>query len=150
MHAVILKRADHLEAGSVAHVRESWIPVSTEVPLQDLSIRRAVEQRAPRFELTNAFRRFACMQLSHAPVVQILAAAHRVGEVHAPAVTIVHIGERRGHAAFGHYGMCFPEQRLAYEANANALRSRANRCAQSGAAGANDEDVMLVLFVRGH
>ena len=51
MDAVILQRADHLEAGAIADVREPRIAVAAEVALEDAAVGRAVEQRAPRLEL---------------------------------------------------------------------------------------------------
>ena len=113
MDAVILQRADHLEAGAIADVREARIAMAAEVALQDAAVLRAIEHRAPGFELAHAIGRFLRVQLGHAPVVQVLAAAHRVGEVHAPAVAVVDVGHRRRHAAFGHDGVRLAEQRLA-------------------------------------
>ena len=121
---VILQRADHLEAGAVADVREARIAVAAEVALQDAAVRRAVEHRAPRLELAHAVRRFLGVQLGHAPVVEVLAAAHRVGEVHLPVVAVVDVAERRGDAAFGHHGVRLAEQRLADHADRHAARRR--------------------------
>ena len=86
------------------------------------------------------------MQLGHAPVVDVLAAAHRVGEVHLPAVAVVDVGERRGDAAFGHDGVRLAEQRLADQADLDAGRRRLDRRAQTGAAGADDENVVVREF----
>ena len=113
--AVVLERPDHLEAGAVADVRQPRVPVAAEVALQDAAVGRPVEDRAPRLELAHALGRFLGVQLGHAPVVQVLAAAHRVGEVHAPVVAIVDVGQRRSDAAFGHHGVGLAEQRLAHE-----------------------------------
>ena len=55
--AVVLQRADHLEAGAVADVREARILVAAEVALQDPAVRRAIEHRAPGFELAHAVGR---------------------------------------------------------------------------------------------
>ena len=44
----LLQGADHLQAGTVAHVREPRVLVPAEVPLRDLAVRCPVEQRAPR------------------------------------------------------------------------------------------------------
>ena len=55
--AVVLQRADHLEAGAVADVREARIAVAAEVALQDAAVRRAIEHRAPRLELAHAVGR---------------------------------------------------------------------------------------------
>ena len=79
MNAVILQGADHLEPGAIADMREPRIPVAAEVSLKDAAVLRAIEQRAPGFELAHAVGRFLGVQLGHAPVVDVLAAAHRVG-----------------------------------------------------------------------
>ena len=105
--AVILQRADHLEAGAVADVRQARIAMAAEVALQDAAVLGAVEQRAPGFQFAHAVGRFLGVQLGHAPVVQVLAAAHGVGEMDAPVVAIVHVGQRGRDAAFGHHGVRF-------------------------------------------
>ena len=142
--AVVLQRADHLEAGAVADVGEARVAVAAEVALQDAAVLRAVEDRAPGLELAHAVGRLLGVQLGHAPVVEVLAAAHRVGEVDLPVVAVVDVGQRRGHAALGHDGVRLAEQRLADEADRRARRRRLDGGAQPGAAGADDEDVVLV------
>ena len=147
---VILQRADHLEAGAIADVRETRIAVAAEVALEDPAVLGAIEDRAPGLELADAIRRFLRVQLRHAPVVHVLAAAHGVGEVHLPAVAVVDVGERRRHAAFGHDGVRLAEQRLADQADLHAGRRRLDRRAQPGAAGADDENVVFVRFEGRH
>ncbi len=117
MDAVILQRADHLEARAIADVREARIAMAAEVALEDAAVLRAIEDRAPRLELADAIGRFLRVQLRHAPVVDVLAAAHRVREVHFPVVAIVDVGERRGDAAFGHHRVRLAEQRLTDQAD---------------------------------
>jgi hypothetical protein len=56
--------------------------------------------------------RFLGVQLGHAPVVQVLAAAHRVGEVHRQLSRSSTLRHRRRHAALGHDGVRLAEQRL--------------------------------------
>jgi hypothetical protein len=51
-----------------------------------------------------------------------LAAAHGVAKMNPPVVLGVNIAHGRCDAAFGHDGMRFAEQRLAYERCLNALR----------------------------
>ena len=118
--AVILQRADHFEAGAVADMRQAGIAMPAEVALQDPAVFRAVEERAPRFEFAHALGRFLGVQLRHAPVVQILAAAHGVGEMDAPVVAVIDIGQGRGNAAFGHHGVGFAQQRFAHHADFDA------------------------------
>ena len=147
---VILQRANHLETGAVADVREAGIAVSAEVALQDAAVGGAVEHRAPRLELADAIRRLLRVQLRHPPVVHVLAAAHRVGEVHLPVVAVVHVGEGRGNAALGHDGVRLAEERLAHEAHRYAGRRRFDGRAQPRAPGADDDHVVLVRLVVGH
>ena len=112
MDAVILQRADHLQAGAVAHVRQPRITMAAKIALQNSAVLGAIEQRAPGFQFAHARRRFLGVQLGHAPVVQILAAAHGVGEMDAPVVAVVHVAHRRRHATLGHHGVRFAEQRF--------------------------------------
>ena len=107
---VILQRADHLQAGPVADVRQARIPMSTEVALQDPPVVGAVEERAPRLQFVHARRRFLGVQFGHAPVVDVLAAAHGVGEMDLPAVAFVHVGQRSRDSAFGHHGVSLAEE----------------------------------------
>ena len=129
--AVILQRADHLEPGAIADVREARIAMAAEVALEDPAVLGAIEDRAPGFELADAIRRFLRVQLGHAPVVHVLAAAHRVGEVDLPAVAVVDVGERRRDAALGHDGVRLAEQRLADQADLHAGRRGFDRRAQT-------------------
>jgi len=112
---VVLQCADHLETGAVSHVRQSRVFVSAEIALENPSIGSAVEHCAPCLELAHAIRRFLRVKLGHPPVIEILAAAHRVGEVHSPVVSIVDVAERRRDTAFGHHGVRFTEERFADE-----------------------------------
>ena len=147
---VILERADQLQARPIADMREAWIAVAAEVALQDAPIGGPVEDRAPRLELAHAIGRFPGVDLGHPPVVDVLAAAHRVGEVHLPAVAIVDVGQRRRDAAFGHHRVRLAEQRLADQADRHAGGRRLDGRAQPGAAGADHEDVVVVSRVGRH
>ena len=144
MDAVILQRADHLEAGAIADVREARILVAAEVALQDAAVGGAIEQRAPGLELAHAIGRFLGVELRHPPVVDVLAAAHGVGEVHPPAVAVVDVGERRRDAAFRHHRVRLAEQRLAEQPDLDARRRGFDRRAEPGAAGTDDEHIVLV------
>ena len=154
--AVILQRADHLEAGAVADVGQPRIAVAAEVALQDASVLRPIEHRAPRFELADAVGRFLRVQLRHAPVVHVLAAAHRVGEMDLPVVAVVDVGQRGGDAALGHHRVRLAEERLADEADRDAggggldrrpqprsacADRRARRVRASGSRASHDPDV---------
>ncbi len=67
-----------------------------------------------------------------------------------PIVAIIDVGERRGDPAFGHDGVRFAEKTFANHPDRNAGGRRFNRRAQSRAAGADDENVVLESFVFGH
>ena len=95
MDAVILQCADHLQAGAVADVRQPRISVAAEVALKNPAVLGAIEQRAPCLEFAHAIGRLLGVQFRHAPVVEVLAAAHRVGEMNAPVVAIVDVGQAR-------------------------------------------------------
>ena len=145
--AVVLQRADQFEAGAVADVGEPRVLVAAEVPLQDAAVRGAVEDGAPRFEFADAVRGFLRVQLGHAPVVDVLPAAHGVGEVDLPVVAVIDVGERRRDAALGHDGVRLAEQRLAHEPDGHARGRRLDGGAQARAAGADHDDVVFVSLI---
>ncbi len=147
VNAVILKRADHLEPRAVADVGQSRIFVSAEVALENLAVRGAIEDRAPRFELAHAVGCFARVQFGHAPVVDVLPAAHRIREVDLPVVAGIHVGERCGDAAFGHHGVRFTEQRLTHQSDRNARGAGFDRGTEAGSAGADNNDIVFVSLV---
>lgn len=144
LNPVILQRANQLESCSIADVRQAWIAVAAEIALEDAPVRRAIEHGSPRLELAHAIRGFLRVQLRHAPVVDVLAAAHGVGEMDLPVVAIVHVGERGRDTTFGHDRVRLAEQRLADQANSDAGGRRLDRRAQSGTAGADDDHVVGV------
>jgi hypothetical protein len=131
-------------------VREARILVAAEIALQDAAVIGAIEDRTPHLELPDAVRRFSGVKLGHAPVVEILSAAHRVGEMDFPVVTVVDVGERCRHSALGHHRVSLAEKRFADETNRSTGLSRFDRRAQSRAAGADHEHIVLVSLVLRH
>ena len=81
------------------------------------------------------------MQLGHAPVVDHLAAAHRVLEMDLPVVVGVDVAQRRRDAALGHDGVGLAEQGLADDTDARSGGCGLDRGPQPGAPGANHEHV---------
>ena len=150
MNAVILQRADHLQSRAVTDVGETRITMTAEITLRNFPFLRSVEHRAPRFEFVNARGRFQRVQLGHAPVVDVLAAAHRIGEMDFPIVAVVHIAHRRRHAAFSHDRVCLAEKGLAHESGTQATLFRLDGGAQSRAACTYDDHVEVVGLVLGH
>jgi len=150
MDSAILQRANHLQSGPVADVREAWIFVSAEIALKDAAIGRAVEDGAPGFQFAHAVGRLAGVQFRHSPVVDVLPAAQGVGEVDFPTVTFIHVGQRRRDAAFRHDGVGFAQKTFADHAHGDARGGGFDCGAQTGAAGADDQHVMLEGWIVGH
>ena len=143
---LLLQRADQLQAGAVTDVREARVLVAAEVALRDLAVLRTVEERAVRLQLPDAVRRFLGVQLGHPEVVEELAAPHGVAEVHHPVVAAIDVAHRRGGAALGHHRVRLAEQRLGDDGGLLAGQPGLDRRAQAGAAGPDDDDVVVVSF----
>ena len=146
MHGLVLQRADQLEAGAVADVHEAPVRVPAERALRHLPVGRAVEDAAPLLELAHAVGRLLRVQLGHVPVVEVLAAEHRVLEVHLPVVLGRDVAERRRDAALRHHRVRLAEQRLADERRPRAVLGGGDRRAQPGAAGADHDHVVVVAL----
>ena len=112
VNSVVLQSADHFQSGTIADVRQARIFMAAEIPLQNPAILGAIENRAPSLELAHSRRRFSGVQLRHPPIVDVLPAAHGVGEMDLPVVAVVNVGERGGDAAFRHHRVSFSEQTL--------------------------------------
>ena len=121
-----------------------------EVALEDAAVRGPVEERAPGLELAHPVGCLARVQLGHAPVVHVLAAAHRVGEVHPPVVAVVHVAERRGHAALGHDRVRLAEERLAHQPDLRSGSGRGDCGTEPGAAGTDHQHVVVEGLVLRH
>ena len=150
VNAVILQGPDHLESGAVADVRQARISMSAEVTLQDATVFGPIEQRAPCLELADAIRSLLRVQFHHAPVVQILAAAHGVGEMHLPVVAVVDVGQGGRDSTLGHDRVRLAEQRLANYADAHACGGCFNRRPQTRSACADHQHVVIVCLVFRH
>ncbi len=149
--AVILQGADHLQPGTVANVREPGITVPAKITLQDASVLGAIKNRAPGLELVHARGRLLGVMLRHAPVIHVLAAAHRVGKMDSPGIAVIDVTHRRRHTALGHDGVGLAQKRLANQANAHARRRGLDGRAQTRTTRANHQNVVLErLIIRGH
>jgi hypothetical protein len=146
---LLLERADQFQAGAVADVREAGVAVTTEVALEYLAVLGPVEERPPLLEFPDPVRRLLGVQFGHAVVVQVLAAAHGVTEVHHPVVLRIDVAHRRGDAALGHDRVRLAEERLRDDAHREAALLGFDRGAQTGATGADYQYVVGVVFVRG-
>jgi hypothetical protein len=94
--------------------------MAPKIPLENSTVGSAIKECAPGLKFPHACRSFLGMELGHPPVTQILTAAHGVGEVNAPAVTVVNITHRGSYTALGHNGVCFAEKRLGYHRDPGA------------------------------
>src|SRR6266446_8258773 len=54
MQAVILQGANHFQPGAIANMRKSRVFVAAEISLQNPTVLRAIEDRAPRLKLAHA------------------------------------------------------------------------------------------------
>jgi len=124
--------------------------MATKVPLQDLPVGCPIEDRTPRFQLTDAGGSFFGVQLGHPPTVHVLASTHRVCEVDAPVISIVHICKRSRDSALRHYRMRFAKQRFRDHSNLGAGSRSAHRRPQARASRSNDQNVVLMRQVFGH
>ena len=119
VNAVILQGANQFQAGPVTYVSKSRITVTAEIALQNSSVCGTVEHCAPGLKFADPFGCFLGMQFGHSPVVDVLTAPHRVGEMNFPVVAVIHICERGGHTAFSHHRMRLAEKRFANQSNPN-------------------------------
>jgi hypothetical protein len=127
---------------------ESWMAVAAEGSLEDAPVAGPVEDGAPGLQLSDAVGSFLRMELRHPPVVEHLAADHRVAEVGLPRVLLGDVGERRRDAALGHDGVGLAEQRLADEAHRAAALLGLDGRPQAGSPGADDDDVVGLTLDR--
>ena len=142
--AVVLQRADHLEAGAVADVREARIRWPPKLRCRIRPSVRAVEDARPRPRARARGR---------APPCACSSAMRQLLTYWPPRIVSAKwtfqlsrsstLAERRGDAALGHDGVRLAEQRLADQADRDAGRGGLDGGAQPGAAGADDEDVVL-------
>src|SRR4029077_4103875 len=82
MNTMVLQCANHFQTRAIAHVRKSRIFVAAEMSLQNSAVFCAIKNGAPGFELAHSIGRFLRVQFSHAPLIDVLTAAHGIGEVH--------------------------------------------------------------------
>ena len=117
---MVLQSPNQLKTGTVADVSQTGIAVTTEIALENLAILGAVKHGAPGFQFVNPGRGFFGMQFGHAPIIDVLAAAHGIGKMDFPAIPVIHIAHGRGHAALRHDRMCLSEKGFANESNFDA------------------------------
>ena len=142
--------SDEFETGAVTNVSQAGVEVATEVTLLDLAFLGAVKERAPIFQLVDSIGRLLGVQLSHAPVVQHLAAAHGVAEVDLPVVLFVDVAHGSRHAALSHHRVGFTEEGFADQCDLEAAVLGFDGGTKASATGTNDNDVVIVMFSSAH
>src|SRR5262245_18251027 len=110
MDSLVLQCANHLKTSSIADMYESWIFVSAKVSLKNSSVFGSIKQCSPCIQLTNPIWCFLCMQFGHAPLIEILSAAHRICKMYFPVIAIIHICHCCSYTTFSHHRVCFPQK----------------------------------------
>src|SRR5262249_57598717 len=119
MHTMVLQCADHLQSGAIADVSEPWITMSTEISLEDAPVFCAIKNGAPGFELAHSIGRFLRVQFCHSPLIDVLTAAHGIGEVHLPIVAFIDVGQRRCDSALSPHRLPLTHNTFAHDSNPN-------------------------------
>ena len=120
---------------------------AAERPLIDLAVFGARERHAPVLEFVDRLRRVAHHVFDGVLVAEPVRPLD--GVVHVPApVVLVHVAERRRNAALGRDRVRAGRKYLGDAGGAQARFAAADHGAQAGAAGADDHDVVGVVFDR--
>ena len=143
MDAVILQGANQFETGAVADMGQPWVAMATEVSLIDQAGAGAIEDRSPVLQFTHPVGRFLGVDRCHLPLVEKLAASHRVAEVDLPVVSGIDIAECRGHATFCHHGVGLAQQTLGDDTGTESEIGSFDGGAQSGTAGTDHQHVVF-------
>src|SRR5215831_10226044 len=106
---------------------KSRIFVAAKMSLQNSAVFCAIKNGAPSLELAHPIWRFLRVQFSHAPLIDILTAAHGIGEMHLPIVAFIDVAQRRCDSALRHYRVRFTQKRFTDEADTNARSRSFNR-----------------------
>jgi hypothetical protein len=81
--------------------------------LQNPAIACAIENSAPGLQFAHPIGSLFGVEFRHLPVVDVLTAAHGIGEVDLPVIAAIHIAQCGGNSAFGHDRVGFAQQRFA-------------------------------------
>jgi hypothetical protein len=147
---MVLESADELQAGTVSDVRKTGITVTTEVTLENTTVGSSIKDRTPRLKLTYPIRRLFRVELSHPPVIDVLATPHRVGKMHPPTISVVDVRHRGRHTTFRHHGVGFTEERFADEPYRYSGSASLNNRSKTSTTGADHQNIVLYRFVPSH
>ena len=117
---------------------------AAERALVDLAVLGARERHAVVLHLVHGGRRVAAEVFDGVLVAEPVGALHRVVHVPAPVVR-PHVAERRGDAALRRDRVRARGKHLRHARRLEAGLGAAERCAQAGAAGADDDDIVGVI-----
>ncbi len=118
--------------------------VAAEAALVDLAVGRPVERQAHLLQVEDGVDGLLRQDLGGVLVDQVVTALDRVEGVPLPVV-LLHVGERGGHAALRGAGVGAGGVELREHGGAAALRSTSMAALHAGAAGADDDGVVLVV-----
>jgi hypothetical protein len=154
LDAVLVERLQDHVAGAVggearaAHRGLTVVArVATEAALVDLALGRAVERQAHLLEVDDRVDGLAAHDLGSVLVDEVVAALDGVEGVPLPVV-LLDVGEGRAHAALGRAGVGPGGVELGEHRRTGAGRGLERR-AHAGAAGSDDDDVVLVRLHQG-
>jgi len=116
--------------------------MAAEAALGNLAFRRAAERQAPVLQLVHGFHRFPGQNFRRILVNQVVPALDGVEHVPFPVVLFV-VAERRPDAALGGAGVGTNGVELAE--NSHVPPDQVARRHQTGAAGADDDRLVLVI-----
>jgi hypothetical protein len=120
---------------------------AAEWPLIDLAVFGARKRYAPVLEFVDRLGRVAHHVFDGILVAEPVRPLDGVVHVPAPVVRM-HVAERGGNAALGRNGVRAGRKHLGDAGGAQSAFATADYRAQAGAAGANDDDVIGVVFNR--
>ena len=151
LHALAVERVQHRVAGAVGGGAGALCDAlavirshAAEGALIDLAFLGAREGHAEMLEFVDRFRRIAAEIFDGVLIAQPVRTLD--GVVHVPApVVLAHIAERGGDAALRRDRVAARRKHLGDAGGLEASRCAFQRGAQSGAAGADDDDIECVI-----
>ena len=142
LHELLVEHLDQDVAGDVRRVDRARGAGGAERALRELPVLAAREERAPVLELVDVARRLAREDLDRVLVAEVVGALDGVEGVRL-RIVVARVPERRVDAALGRAGVAARRVELRDHGDVRARVVRLDRGAHTGAAGADDQDVVL-------
>ena len=142
LHHLLVEHVDEDVAGDVGRVGGARLAGGAERALRDPPVLGAREDRAPVLELVDVAGRLVAEDLDRVLVAEVVGALDRVERV-LLGVVLGRVAERRVDPALGRARVAADRVDLRDERDVGARVVGLDRRAHAGAAGADDEDVVL-------